>query len=182
MGKWPHGKHVWPWFKGVTDTILPPAAAAAYYSSAVTVLSGSSAARKTAIVLYQTSATKKNPKGIQSNNGRYAWKEVLVVGELTFARGPFSQLLAGPNLLPRLYSKPARKTPGDLFIQLAGYIHEIFYVQSNRRFIHAFTIAGDLLRTWIFHRGGGFESHTCSINLHPPMTWKASSMSFRGCA
>lgn len=95
--KWPaspEGKHVWPWFKSVTDTLLPAAAAVAYYSSADTVLSGCPAARRTDIVLYPTSAARMNPEGIRSNNGEYAWEDVLVVGEL----------------------KPNREKPGDLII------------------------------------------------------------------
>lgn len=97
--------------------------------------------RKTDIVLYPTIVTKKNPKGIRLNKGRCAWKDVLVVGEL----------------------KPTSKKPSDLIIQLAGYVREIFYVQLNRRFAHAFTLAGDLLRTWIFRRGGGFGSASGNV-------------------
>lgn len=134
---WPDnldGGNVWAWFKLVADAILPPDATGAYYSSADKILSGSLAVRKTDIVLlYPTNVTKKNPKGIELNKGQFAWKDVLVVGEL----------------------KPTSKKPGDSIIQLAGYVREIFYAQSNRRFVHAFTLAGDELRTWIFHRGGG---------------------------
>lgn len=88
----PDGKNVWAWFKPTTDKILPPDATAAYYPSPDTVLSGSLAARKTDIVLYPTSVTKKNPKGIRSINRRYSWKDVLV-GELNIlcpAQGAFS--------------------------------------------------------------------------------------------
>lgn len=141
----PEGKNVWPWFKMIMDTILPTDAKVAYYSSADAALTGSRATRKTDIVLYPTTATKKNPKGVRLNQGKYAWKEVLVVGEL----------------------KPNTQKPGDLMIQLAGYVREIFYVQHDRRFVHAFTLAGDLLRTWIFHRGGAFGSYPVNINHDP---------------
>lgn len=141
----PDGKNVWPWFKLVTDTILPADVKVAYYSSADTALTGSRATRKTDIVLYPTTPTKKNPKGVRLNQGKYAWKDVLVVGEL----------------------KSTSQKPGDQMIQLAGYVREIFYVQHGRRFVHAFTLAGDLLRTWIFHRGGAFGSGLVNINQDP---------------
>lgn len=141
----PDEKNVWPWFKIVTDTILPADVKVAYYSSADAALTGSRATRKTDIVLYPTTVTNKNPKGVRLNQGKYAWKDVLVVGEL----------------------KPTGQKPGDLMIQLAGYVREIFYVQNGRRFVHAFTLAGDLLRTWIFHRGGAFGSYPVNINHDP---------------
>lgn len=139
---------VFKWFQATTESILSPNVLRKYYTSEGNALSGSLSARKTDILLYPTSDSRKNAKGIRSEQGvtKYAWQDVLVVGEL---------------------KQNTNVNSGELIIQVAGYAREIFSVQHNRRFVHAFTLTGDILRTWIFHRGGAFGSEAISINQHP---------------
>lgn len=77
----------------------------------------------------------------------HEWSDVLVVGELKQSNKD--------NLSP---------TP---IVEFAGYIRMIFISQPYRRFVHAFTFAGDQMRCWLFHRGGGFSSELFSINVNP---------------
>lgn len=75
------------------------------------------------------------------------WTNVLVVGELKQSNKD--------TLSP---------TP---VVEFAGYIRMIFISQPYRRFVHAFTLSGDMMRCWMFHRGGGVASELFSINANP---------------
>lgn len=75
------------------------------------------------------------------------WSDVLVVGELK--QSPKDTLSPTP------------------IVEFAGYVRMIFLCQPYRRFVHAFTLSGDMMRCWIFHRGGGFASELFSVNRSP---------------
>lgn len=75
------------------------------------------------------------------------WSNVLVVGELK-------------------QSNKDTLSPVSV-VEFAGYIRLIFIAQHYRRFVHAFTLSGDMMRCWVFHRGGGTASERFSINANP---------------
>lgn len=90
-------------------------------------------------------------KALETNTAKspFSWSQVLVVGEL---------------------KKSVKDTLSpSLVAQLADYVRLIFKAQCTRRFVHAFTLCGDLMRCWIFHRGGGFSSDEFSINEQPEL-------------
>jgi hypothetical protein len=72
-----------------------------------------------------------------------SWCNVLVPGELK--------------------KNPKEDTNPDTYIQLAGYVREVFGAQYGRRYVHAFSICGDIMRCYVFDRGGGSISHTFHI-------------------
>lgn len=64
----------------------------------------------------------------------YSWYDVLVPGELK--------------------SAPGEDCSPKTVVQLAGYAREVFGSQIDRRFVHAFTICGDIMRCYLFDRAG----------------------------
>lgn len=77
------------------------------------------------------------------------WSDVFVLGYLTDAQND--------TLAPALV------------IDLVRYGRLVFGKQHYRRFVPAFTLTEDLMRCWIFHRGGGFASESFSVNRNPEM-------------
>lgn len=82
-----------------------------------------------------------------ASNRSPTWADILVIGELKKSR--------------------ARPHSPEIVVELANYVRQIFIAQQRRRFVHAFTICGDQMRCWVFHRGGGFTSGFLSIQLQP---------------
>lgn len=75
------------------------------------------------------------------------WSNVLVVGEL---------------------KQSTKDTLSPIpVVEFAGYIRLMLTEQPYRRFAHGFTLCGDMMRCWVFHRGGGFSSEAFSINDNP---------------
>lgn len=75
------------------------------------------------------------------------WSDVLVIGELK--------------------QSPLRPHSPLIVVEMANYVRQIFIAQHRRRFVHAFSICGDQMRCWVFHRGGGFASCFFSVNWQP---------------
>lgn len=124
-----------------------------WFSTCVNGLLPSSTTRR-----FATSANNPLRDGLAKGNRKpdtflcdrdppHEWSDVLVVGELKQSNKD--------TLSP---------TP---VVEFAGYVRMVFSSQPYRRFVHAFTLAGDLMRCWIFHRGGGFASELFSINTNP---------------
>lgn len=152
--------HGWPddadqesvidWFCEITTALLDvavPRMDRNYYSSADRAITGTPAVRKKDILLYPTTKGRRFPKGNRGASWTFDVSQVLVVGELK-------------KSIDQDISR-------SLVIQLAGYVRLMFYHQQNRRFVHAFTLAGDWMRCYIFHRGGAFASKMFSINAEP---------------
>ena len=55
------------------------------------------------------------------------------------------------------------------FVQLVGYVREIFGAQPGRRFVHGFSLYGDCMRCWVFDRVGAVGSEIFSINNSPEL-------------
>lgn len=152
--------HGWPddanqdsvieWFCEVTTAMLAvatPRMDRNYYSSADRAITGTPAVRKKDILLYPTTKGRRFPRGNKRANWTFDVSQVLVVGELK-----------------KSIDQDASR---GLVIQLAGYVRLMFFHQQNRRFVHAFTLARDWMRCYIFHRGGAFASERFSINADP---------------
>ncbi|KAF8430822.1 hypothetical protein BGX38DRAFT_1277603 [Terfezia claveryi] len=62
-----------------------------------------------------------------------------------------------------LKASPAKDAAADTTVQLASYVREVFGAQYTRRFVHAFTICGSLVRYHLFDRAGGSISEKINI-------------------
>lgn len=129
------------WFSSCINDLLREIGATRNFAfSPNKPLVGYSAGRKADIFL----------RGIPTNGvTTHDWTDVLVVGELKKS----TQDTLAPALV----------------VELANYIRVIFKTQPCRRFIHAFTLCGDMMRCWIFHRGGVVTSSLFSINKNPTL-------------
>ncbi|PTB65130.1 hypothetical protein BBK36DRAFT_1204266 [Trichoderma citrinoviride] len=72
------------------------------------------------------------------------WKDLTVIGQLT-AEGAFKKRL----------------------VQLACYAKHLFDFQPTRRYLHAFTICGSTMETWVFDRSGCYGPGAFDIHQHP---------------
>lgn len=125
------------WFLTFVNNLLPGTSSHRYATSPNTPLLNSGAIGKRKPDLFLCDRDLTH----------HHWSDVLVVGELK-------------------QSKKDSLSPTPI-VEFAGYIRMIFICQPYRRFVHAFTLSGDMMRCWIFHRGGGFASELFSINRTP---------------
>ncbi|TWU72701.1 hypothetical protein ED733_004021 [Metarhizium rileyi] len=79
------------------------------------------------------------------NDEKHAWKDVLVVGEL----------------------KKADQMNEGLWLQVGGAVRHVFTYQPTRRFVHAFTLTGTEMETWVFDRSGPFSGAMFDIHNEP---------------
>lgn len=152
-GRWtnwppkPAEPEVIPWLLETTDELLESAdSKMRYYTYRSQEILDSDANGDPDIVLHPVidmSDDSQNGDGVS----KIRWKDIRVVGELKES--------TSCSIAP------------EVLVQLMGYIREIFISQYNRRFVHAFTLTGQFLRCWIFHRGGGFGSELVDINKRP---------------
>lgn len=110
-----------------------------YAASPSKGLNGYDSTRKPDLILVPT------PFKVGASN----WSDVLVVGEMK--------------------KNPDKSLDVYTIVQLANYIRIIFTTQHVRRFIHAFTFCGELMRCWVFHRGGAMGGVEFSINKDPQL-------------
>ncbi|KAE8354714.1 hypothetical protein BDV28DRAFT_73102 [Aspergillus coremiiformis] len=108
-----------------------------FRTSANKELLGSEAGRKLDIFLAPANIADRD----------HSWSDVLVIGEHK--------------------SNIDADTWTSTLVQLAGYAREVFGSQSGRRFVHAFTICGPLMRLWMFDRSGVYSSHSFNIHREP---------------
>jgi hypothetical protein len=82
-----------------------------------------------------------------SGSETHDWRRIRVVGELK--------------------ENPKVSNHAPTIVKLASFAREIFYSQPSRRFVHGFTLCGDLLRAWVFDRAGAMGSVHIAINAEP---------------
>jgi len=73
------------------------------------------------------------------------WKDVEVIGELTVSDN----------------KKKAK------LLQIGRYVRDVFSCQPTRRYVHAFTLCGNEMRSWVFDRSGPYSSTAFDINEEP---------------
>lgn len=102
-------------------------------------LSGSESLRQVDLLVKRSSGI------LHESDETHNWGDIWVVGEhkasYSGVKGPLSQL--------------------------AIYIREIFAAQPTRRFVHAFTICGTELETWVFDRSGCYSPSPFNIHKEP---------------
>jgi hypothetical protein len=146
-----HGLPSWPkcpseeavktWFREFNDRILERR----FYGSGHKYLgdANSNAKRQCDIFLSPTILNNQNQATSLPRDYRHSWHNVLVPGELKIS--------------------PLEDAKAELYVQLASYVREVFGAQCGRRYVHAFSICGDIMRCYIFDRGGGSISRSFSI-------------------
>ncbi|KAM5434484.1 hypothetical protein McanMca71_006261 [Microsporum canis] len=99
-------------------------------------LKGSTAERKLDIGFMNGSAPLEN--------GKYAWSQILVPGELK--------------------NKPGLDIKSRAWLDLGRYAREVLASQDSRRFVLGFTLCGSRMRLWLFDRLGGIGSERFDIH------------------
>lgn len=114
-----------------------------FYGSGTKPLDDSKCKRKCDIFLSPIIVNGQGKVAPPLPGHRHSWHNVLVPGELKI--------------------NPSEDATADMYLQLAGYVREVFRVQCGRRYVHAFSICGDIMRCYIFDRGGGSISNAFHI-------------------
>ncbi|KAG5957896.1 hypothetical protein E4U57_001654 [Claviceps arundinis] len=55
----------------------------------------------------------------------------------------------------------------ELLLQLGSAVREVFARQPTRRFVHAFTLTGTTMETWVFDRSGPYSGATFNVHEEP---------------
>ncbi|KAL9098173.1 MAG: hypothetical protein Q9163_006116 [Psora crenata] len=108
-----------------------------YYTSTTKDLTGCEAKRQ--IDMFVKPHNEKLSKVVHD------WKDVEVIGEL----------------------KESNKDKKATLLQIGRYVRDMFSVQPTRRFVHAFTLCGNEMRSWVFDRSGPYSSTAFDIHKEP---------------
>ncbi|KAL8647621.1 MAG: hypothetical protein Q9210_005451 [Variospora velana] len=108
-----------------------------YYTSTTKDLTGCEAKRQ--IDLFVKPNNEKLSKVVHD------WKDVEVIGEL----------------------KESNKDKKATLLQIGRYVRDVFSCQPTRRYVHAFTLCGDEMRSWVFDRSGPYSSTAFDIHKEP---------------
>ncbi|KAI4196202.1 MAG: hypothetical protein LQ350_006695 [Teloschistes chrysophthalmus] len=73
------------------------------------------------------------------------WKDVKVIGELN----------------------ESNKDKKATLLQIGRYVRDVFSCQPTRRYVHAFTLCGNEMRSWVFDRFGLYSSTAFDIHKDP---------------
>lgn len=76
---------------------------------------------------------------------KHDWKHVLVVGEL----------------------KKSDQKNKNLWLQVGSAVRNVFASQPTRLFVHAFTLTGTEMETWVFDRSGPYSGNTFDVHEEP---------------
>lgn len=78
-------------------------------------------------------------------DARHDWKDVLVAGEL----------------------KKSDQKSKALWLQIGGAVRNVFAAQPTRLFVHAFSLTGTEMETWVFDRSGPYSGATFDVHDEP---------------
>ncbi|KAA8894046.1 hypothetical protein FN846DRAFT_913332 [Sphaerosporella brunnea] len=123
-----------------------------YVPSSTITIRGGDCKRKTDLLLSTSiPSAPDSPKlnFIALRNNRYDWRSIRVIGELK--------------------ANPDESNSDSTLAQLANYVREIFNAQPSRRWVHAFTLCGSHLRTWMFDRSKATTSRLIDVNAEPEL-------------
>ncbi|KAI4106232.1 MAG: hypothetical protein L6R37_002319 [Teloschistes peruensis] len=108
-----------------------------YYTSTTRDLTGCEAKRQ--IDLFVKPNNEKLSKVVHD------WKDVEVIGEL----------------------KESNKDKKATLLQIGRYVRDVFSCQPTRRYVHAFALCGNEMRSWVFDRSGPYSSSAFDIHEEP---------------
>ena len=141
----PEEPTMWKWLDKFQKTYLPDEKCR-YHTSHLRKVSGQTTRRQLDVLSKLKQPTRDvNPK--DGDHDSHHFRDILVVGELkkTYDQSRFEK---------------------D-FLQLAGLVREVFASQPLRLFVHAFTIAGPTMETWVFDRSGPYSGEAFNIHENP---------------
>ncbi|KAI0400036.1 serine/threonine-protein kinase Sgk2 [Xylaria palmicola] len=110
---------------------------AAYYRSTLHNTVGPDAPRQIDLVVKRRKDTAADEK--------HDWADLLVVSEL----------------------KASDRKSKSLWLQLGSAVRNVFAAQPTRLFVHAFTLTGTEMETWVFDRSGPYSGATFDIHEKP---------------
>ncbi|KAG6235282.1 hypothetical protein E4U24_008341 [Claviceps purpurea] len=85
---------------------------------------------------------RKNGSAVETHD----WRDVLAIGRL----------------------RESEQTEAkEILLQLGSAVREVFAQQPTRRFIHAFTLTGTTMETWVFDRSGPYSGTTFNVHEEP---------------
>lgn len=85
------------------------------------------------------------PASYKEPSTNHNWKQVAVVGEL----------------------KQSGYDPPGCFYQICRYVRGVFAHQPTRRYVHAFSVTGSRMQTWVFDRSGAYSDEDFDIHEYP---------------
>ncbi|KAG6263252.1 hypothetical protein E4U48_006844 [Claviceps purpurea] len=85
---------------------------------------------------------KKNGSAVEQHD----WRDVLAIGRL---------------------AQSEQTEAKELLLKLGSGVREVFAQQPTRRFVHAFTLTGKTMETWVFDRSGPYSGATFNVHEEP---------------
>ncbi|KAL8847182.1 MAG: hypothetical protein Q9221_007767 [Calogaya cf. arnoldii] len=123
----------------VSRTTPPTSVPVSFDGTPITSSSASQQGAKRQIDLFVKPNNKKLSKVVHD------WKDVEVIGEL----------------------KESNKDKKATLLQIGRYVRDVFSCQPTRRYVHAFTLCGNEMRSWVFDRSGPYSSTAFDIHGEP---------------
>ncbi|TWU78747.1 hypothetical protein ED733_006618 [Metarhizium rileyi] len=130
------------WLLGIQRELLANERAA-YYRSAAGNRVGTEASRH--LDVFVKMKRGKAPDANHDCHDCHDWKHILVVGEL----------------------KKSNQKNQALWLQVGSAVRNVFASQPIRVFVHAFTLTGTEMETWVFDRSGPYSGATFDIHEEP---------------
>ncbi|EFY90647.1 serine/threonine-protein kinase Sgk2 [Metarhizium acridum CQMa 102] len=84
-------------------------------------------------------------KRVDAADAKHDWRHGMIVGEL----------------------KQSNQTNKSLWLQIGSAVRNVFAYQPTRFFVHAFSLTGTEMETWIFDRSGPYSGATFDIHEEP---------------
>ncbi|EFR01293.1 FunK1 protein kinase [Nannizzia gypsea CBS 118893] len=134
----PSQDQVLSWLFRLQDNFLSKERCHYYTINIPKELSGGEARRQVDLIV-------KRKSGKQSDTA-HDWRDIWVIGELKASN-----------------NDGVKKT----LVQLARYVRDVFACQPTRRYLHAFTICGSSMTTWVFDRSGCYSPGKFNIHEQP---------------
>ncbi|KAG6127549.1 hypothetical protein E4U38_006210, partial [Claviceps purpurea] len=139
----PDEEEVCIWWLGMQADFLK-AERAAYYRSDGGNKVGPKDQRQLDLFVKMTNSAEAHKSG--GDSGKHLWKNLLVVAE---------------------FKRAKKQSFTGLFKQLSSAVRNVFAWQPTRSFVHAFTLTGSDLETWVFDRSGAYGGKKFNIHMEP---------------
>ncbi|KAG6300852.1 hypothetical protein E4U45_003641, partial [Claviceps purpurea] len=85
---------------------------------------------------------RKNGSAVEAHD----WRDVLAIGRV---------------------AQSEQTEAKELLLQLGSAVREVFARQPTRHFVHAFTLTGKTMETWVFDRSGPYSGATFNVHEEP---------------